>query len=568
MAAKELRFEADARDALRRGVNGLADVVSVTLGPRGRNVVLDKKFGAPVVTSDGVTIAREIELEDHHENMGAQLVKEVATKTNDAAGDGTTTATILARAMILEGLRNLTAGASAVDLRRGVLAASDAVEAAIESIAIPLRGGEDVRRVATISASDEGIGRIIADAFDKVGREGVITVEDGNSFENELEVTEGMRVDRGFLSPYFVSDQSSQEAVLEDPLVLLTSGKISSVKDVLAYLEVAIQQRRPILIVAEDVEAEALATLIVNKVRGTLQSLAIKAPGFGERREQMLEDLAVLTGATVVGEKRGLRLDRGDPSLLGRARRIVATKEHTTFVDGAGSKDAIDARAEELRRQIAETESDWDREKTQERLARLSGGVAVIKVGAATEVELKERKARVEDALNATRAAVEEGIVPGGGTALLRAQSAIDGLAETGDARTGAAIVRRALEEPVRIIAANAGLEPSVVVERVRSADKPGFGLDAATLEYGDLVERGIVDPAKVVRVALRNAASITALTLTTEVLVADVQQKKEEHSHAGGGHGHSHGMGGGGMPGMGGMGGMGGMDDMDDLDF
>ena len=566
MPAKQLRFDAEARSALKRGVDALADAVSVTLGPRGRNVVLDKKFGAPAITNDGVTIARDIELDDAYENMGAQLVKEVATKTNDNAGDGTTTATVLARSMITEGLRNLTAGASPMALRTGIVAAVEAAEKAIDAAAIPLEGREDVRRVASISAADPEIGELIAEAFDKVGKEGVITIEESQSIGNELEVTEGMRFDRGFISPHFVTDQNTQEAVLEDVLILVTDRKISAVKDIVPFLETVIQQRKPLLIVAEDVDGEALATLVVNKLRGTLQVLAVKAPGFGDRREQMLQDLAVLTGATVVSEKRGLRIDSGDASLLGRTRRVVSTKEHTTLVEGGGSKEGIADRVEEIRRQIAETDSDWDREKLQERMARLAGGVAVVKVGAATEVELKERKARVEDALNATRAAVEEGIVPGGGVSLLAGQAAIEALGLEGDEKTGAAIVHRALEEPLRVIARNAGEEGSVVVHEVRRAGKAGFGYDAATGEYADLVARGIVDPAKVVKSALRNAASITAILLTTEVLIADAPEPEDhDHDHGGGGHGHSHG---GGMGGMGGGMGMGGMGDMDDMDF
>ena len=538
MPAKHLVFDADARDALRRGANALADAVAVTLGPRGRNVVLDKKFGAPLITNDGVTIARELELEDHYENMGAQLVKEVATKTNDIAGDGTTTATVLARAMILGGLRNLEAGALPMALRAGLLAAADAAEEAVRKQAIPLSGREDVRRVASISASDPAIGDLIADAFDKVGREGVITVEDGQSLETELEITEGMQVDRGYVSAHFITDQQRMEAVLEEALVLITDRKISALKDILPMLEKVVQLRRPLLVVAEDVDGEALATMVVNRLRGTLSVVAVKAPGFGDRREAMLEDLAALSGATVISEKRGLRLDAGDDTLLGHARRVVVTKENTTVVEGGGDPAAIAARCEEIRRQIEETESDWDKEKLQERLARLSGGVAVLKVGAATEVEAKERKARVEDALASTRAAVEEGIVAGGGVSLLAAQSAVDALALVGDEAAGAAIVRRALEEPLRVIAHNAGEEASVVVYEVRARGGATSGFDAATLEYADLVERGIVDPVKVVRTALRNAASIATMVMTTEVLIADAP---EDHDHDAAGHGHGH---------------------------
>jgi chaperonin GroEL len=540
MPAKELRFDAEAREALKDGVDALADAVAVTLGPRGRHVVLDKKFGAPQITNDGVTIARDIELQDHYENMGAQLVKEVATKTNDVAGDGTTTATVLARSMIDAGLRNLAAGAAPVALRTGILSAMEAVEASVRGTSTALAGRDDVRRVATISAADPAIGDLIAQAFDKVGREGVITVEDGQALETELEVTEGMQFDRGFISPHFVTDQQKQECVLEDALVLVTDRKVSAVKDILPYLEVVIQQGRQLLLVAEDVDGEALATLVVNKLRGTLRACAVKAPGFGDRRKAMLQDLAVLTGGTVVSEERGLRLDGGDPSYLGSARRVVVTKDTTTVVEGGGDPAAIAARCDEIRLQIDETDSDWDREKLQERLARLSGGIAVLKVGAATEVEMKERKARVEDALAATRAAVEEGIVAGGGVPLLRAQAAVDRLELTGDEKTGAQVVRRAIEEPLRVIAANAGEESSVVVHLVRAADKPRYGFDAAAGEYGDLVERGIVDPTKVVCTALRNAASIAAMLLTTDALVAEAPEKPA-HGHGPGGHGHSH---------------------------
>ncbi len=568
MPAKQLRFDAEARDALRRGVDTLANAVSVTLGPRGRNVAIDKKFGAPAITNDGVTIARDIELDDNYENMGAQLVKEVATKTNDTAGDGTTTATVLAQSMIHEGLRNLTAGASPMALRTGIIAAVEAAEKAIDAASIPLEGREDVRRIASISASDPEIGDLIAEAFDKVGRDGVITIEEGKSIGNELEVTEGMRFDRGFSSPHFVTDQNAQEAVLEKPLVLVTDRKISAVKDILPYLEVAIEKRQPLIIIAEEVDGEALATLVVNKLRGTLDVLAVKAPGFGERRDQMLEDLAVLTGATVVSEKRGMRIDSGDPAHLGGVRRVVATKEHTTLVEGAGDKKAIQARVEEIRGHIEDTDSDWDREKLQERVARLAGGVAVVRIGAATEVELKERKARIEDALAATRAAIEEGIVPGGGISLLNAQKAVSELDFKGDELTGVRIVHRALEEPLRVIARNSGRESSVVVHEIRRAGKKHYGFDALAGDYGNLVKRGVVDPAKVVKSALRNAASITAILLTTEVLIADVQEPAHTHDHAGGGgHGHSHG--GLGMDEMRGMGGMpGDMSDMDDMDY
>jgi len=545
MPAKQLVFDVEAREALKRGADALADAVSVTLGPRGRNVILDKRFGAPLVINDGVTIARDIEFHDHFENMGAQLVKEVAVKTNDVSGDGTTTATVLARAMIDEGLRNLAAGASPMALRSGMLRAADAVAEAVRKTATKVQGHEDIRRVATISAGDAEIGSMLADAFDRVGREGVISVEEGRGLETEVEVVEGMQFDRGYISPYFVTDQQAMEAVLDEPWVLITDRKVSAVADLLPVLEKVVQTGRPLLILAEDVEGEALATLVVNKLRGTFTAVAVKAPGFGDRRKAMLQDLAVLTGGEVVSEERGLRLDNAGLDLLGRARRVVVTKEDTTVVEGAGDRARIEARCEEIRQQVTETDSDWDREKLQERLARLVGGVAVLKVGAATEVEMKERKARVEDALAATRAAIEEGIVPGGGVALLRAAPAIDALGLSGDEKVGAAIVRRALEEPLRTIARNAGDEGSVVVYRV-SAMGANEGYDAAARDFGDLVERGIVDPAKVTLTALLNATSIATMVMTTEALVADAPEPEEEgpagHGH-GHGHGHSHGM-------------------------
>jgi chaperonin GroEL len=547
MPAKQLVFDVEAREALKRGVDALADAVSITLGPRGRNVILDKKFGAPLVSNDGVTIARDIEFKDHFENMGAALVKEVATKTNDVSGDGTTTATVLARAMIDEGLRNLAAGASPTGLRRGMLRAADAAADAVRASATPVNGRDDIRRVAAISAGNEEIGEMIADAFDRVGRDGVISVEDGQGLETEVEVVEGMQFDRGYISPYFATDQSSMEAVLEEAFILITDRKVSAVADLLPVLEKVVQTGRPLLIVAEDVEGEALATLVVNKLRGTFTAVAVKAPGFGDRRKAMLQDLAVLTGAQVVSEEVGLRLDLTTLDQLGHARRIVVTKDDTTVVEGGGDRAAIEARVEEIRQQIAETESDWDREKLQERLARLVGGVAVLKVGAATEVEMKERKARVEDALAATRAALEEGIVPGGGVALLRAGSAIEALNLEGDDLVGAGIVRRALEEPLRTIAANSGEEGSVVAYRVSSMG-PAEGFDAATREYGNLLERGIVDPAKVTLSALLNATSIATMIMTTEALVADAPEPEDDddhghgHGHGHGGHGHSHG--------------------------
>jgi chaperonin GroEL len=545
MPAKQLVFDVEAREALKRGADALADAVSVTLGPRGRNVILDKKFGSPLVSNDGVTIARDIEFKDHFENMGAALVKEVATKTNDVSGDGTTTATVLARAMIDEGLRNLAAGASPTALRNGMLRAADAVADAVRKSATPVSGRDDIRRVASISAGDDQIGEMIADAFDRVGRDGVISVEDGQGMETEVEVVEGMQFDRGYISPYFATDQSSMEAVLDEPFILITDRKIGAVADLLPVLEKVVPTGRPLLIVAEDVEGEALATLVVNKLRGSFTAVAVKAPGFGDRRKAMLQDLAVLTGAQVISEEVGLRLDLATLEQLGRARRAVVTKDDTTVIEGAGDRVAIEARVEEIRQQIAETESDWDREKLQERLARLVGGIAVIKVGAATETEMKERKARVEDALAATRAALEDGIVPGGGVALLRAASVVDGLGLEGGELVGAEIVRRALEEPLRTIAENAGEEGSVVAYRVASMG-PAEGFDAATREYGNLVERGIVDPAKVTLTALLNATSIATMIMTTEALIADAPEPEEDdegHAHGHGhGHGHSHG--------------------------
>ncbi|HXA28977.1 MAG TPA: chaperonin GroEL [Candidatus Angelobacter sp.] len=545
MPAKQLIFDVEAREALKRGVDALADAVSITLGPRGRNVILDKKFGAPLVSNDGVTIARDIDFKDHFENMGAALVKEVATKTNDVSGDGTTTATVLARAMIGEGLRNLAAGASPTGLRRGMLRAADAIAEAVRASATPVNGRDDIRRVAAISAGDEEIGEMIAEAFDRVGRDGVISVEDGQGFETELEVVEGMQFDRGYISPYFATDQSRMEAVLEDAFLLITDRKVGAVADMLPVLEKVVQTGRPLLIVAEDVEGEALATLVVNKLRGTFTAVAVKAPGFGDRRKAMLQDLAILTGGQVVSEEVGLRLDRVTLDLLGRARRVVVTKDDTTVVEGGGDRAAIEARVEEIRQQVAETESDWDKEKLQERLARLVGGVAVLEVGAATEVEMKERKARVEDALAATRAALEEGIVPGGGVALLRAASAVDALGLEGDDLVGAGIVRRAAEEPLRTIAENAGDEGSVVAYRVHAMG-PAEGYDAAAREFGNMLERGIVDPAKVTLSALLNATSIATMIMTTEALIADAPEPEDDddHDHSHGGHGHGHGHG------------------------
>jgi chaperonin GroEL len=557
MTAKQLRFSNDAREALHRGVDAVANAVSVTLGPRGRNVVIDKRFGSPLIINDGVTIARDLEFKDHFENMGAQLLKEIAVKTNDIAGDGTTTATVLGRALINEGLRNLAAGASPTELRRGMLAASDAVAIAVREQSHPVGGNDDLRRVATISSGDEGIGSMISEAFERVGREGVVTIEEGNGIDTEVEVVEGMQFDRGYVSQYLVTDQKTMEAVLDRPAILVTDAKITAVADLLPALELVVQAGRPLLIIAEDVQAEALATLVVNRLRGSFTAVAVKAPAFGDRRTAMLEDIAVVTGATVVSEKVGLRLDAVRLEQLGGAERVVVTKEDTTILQGAGDRPAVNARAEEIRRQIEETESEWDREKLQERLARLVGGIAVVKVGAATEVEMKERKARVEDALAAVRAALEDGYVVGGGVALLRAVPAIDTLSLSGDAATGARIVRRALQEPLRIIAANAGFDSATVANHVAElAGEEGF--DARTGDFANLVERGVIDPTKVVVSALMHATSIATMVLTTEALIADAPEPEDDDGE-GAAHGHSHG---GGMPGMGGMG-MG-----DDLDF
>jgi len=553
MPAKELRFETEARSALQRGVEAVADTVSVTLGPRGRTVVLDKKFGPPVISNDGVTIARDLEFKDHFENMGGQLLKEVAVKTNDVAGDGTTTAVVLARAMVHEGLRNLEAGAAPTELRRGMLEAADAAVADVRKRSHAVAGDDDIRRVATISSGDEVIGQMIADAFQKVGKEGVVSVEDAQGMETEVEVVEGMQFDRGYVSPYLVTDQHTMEAVLENARVLITDSKITAVNDLLPTVELAMKSGRPLLVIGEDVQAEALATIVVNRLRGTFTAVAVKAPAFGERREAILQDIAVLTGTTVISEKIGLRLDAVREDQLGNAGRITVTKDTTTIVRGGGSKEAVAARAAEIRQQIEETTSDWDREKLQERLARLTGGVAVIKVGAATEVELKERKARVEDALAATRAAVEDGVVVGGGVALIRAIAAVDQLKLDGDARTGARIVSRALSEPLRIIARNAGAEGGVVVGKVIDAGGD-TGFDAVSETITDLPQRGVIDPTKVVVTALTNATSIATMILTTDALVAEAPEKEEPASPGGG---HSHG----------GMGGMGGMDD-DDFDY
>jgi len=544
--AKILSFSEDARRRLEKGVNKLADAVKVTLGPKGRNVVIDKKWGAPTITKDGVTVAREIELEDAYENMGAQLAKEVATKTNDVAGDGTTTATVLAQAIVKEGLRNVAAGANPMILKRGIDKAVEYVVAEIASQSREIETQDEIAQIAAISANnDTTIGKILADAMDKVGKDGVITVEESQTFGMELDFVEGMQFDKGYISPYMVTDPERMEVVFEDPYILVANSKISAVQDLLPILEKVMQGGRPLLIIAEDLEGEALATLVVNKIRGTFTSAAVKAPGFGERRKAMLQDIAILTGAQVISEEVGLKLETATLDLLGRARKVVVTKDDATIIEGAGADDDIKGRVNQIKAEIDKTDSDWDREKLQERLAKLSGGVAVVKVGAATETELKEVKHRIEDALSATRAAVEEGIVAGGGTALLQAEAGIDKLDLEGDEATGARIIRSALSSPLYWIASNAGLEGSVVVEKVRNMPG-GEGLNALTGEYEDLVKGGIIDPAKVTRSALQNAASIAGLLLTTEALIAD----KPEPEGEGGGHGHD-----GGMGDMGGMG-------------
>ncbi len=543
MAHKELKFDSDARKALEAGVDAVANAVKVTLGPKGRYVVLDKRFGAPTITNDGVTIAREVELEDPFENQGAQLVKEVATATNDVAGDGTTTATVLAQAIVKEGLKNVTAGANPLALKRGIETAVEQVVKRIGEQSKEISGKDDIARVATISSRDEEIGDVIADAIDKVGKDGVVNVEEGQTFGMDLEFTEGMQFDKGYVSPYMVTDQDRMEAVLEDPYILIANQKIGSVRDILPVLEAVIQSGKQILIIAEDLEGEALATLVVNKLRGTFTGVAVKAPGFGDRRKRMLEDIAILTGGEVITEELGLKLENTTIEQLGRARRVVVGKDSTTIVDGAGDGDAIKGRISQIKSEVESTDSDFDREKLQERLAKLSGGVAVVKVGAATETEMKEKKHRVEDALQATRAALEEGIVPGGGVTLLRAADAIDADSYSDpEEAVGARIIKRALEEPLRQIAFNAGLEGSVVVNEVR-ASKEGFGLNAATGEVVDLVGAGVIDPAKVTRSALQNAASIAKNILTTEAIIVEAPEPA--------------GAGGGGMPDMGGMGGM-----------
>ncbi|MGI6358930.1 MAG: chaperonin GroEL [Bacillota bacterium] len=524
--AKQITFNEEARRALQRGVDALADAVKVTLGPKGRNVVLEKKFGAPLITNDGVTIAREIELEDPFENMGAQLVKEVATKTQDVAGDGTTTATLLAQAMVREGLKNVTAGANPMIVKRGIERAVNVAVDGIKEMAVPVEGHKGIAQVAANSAGDEEIGQMIADAMDKVGKDGVITVEESKTMNTNLEVVEGMQFDRGYVSAYMVTDTEKMEAVLDDPYILVTDRKISAIHDILPVLEKLVQRGKPLLIIAEDVEGEALTTLVVNKLRGTFTCVAVKAPGFGDRRTAMLGDIATLTGATVISETLGLELKNTDLHQLGRARQVRVAKEETVIVDGAGDVNEIKARVQQIKAQIEETTSDFDREKLQERLAKLSGGVAVIQVGAATEVEMKDKKLRLEDALSATRAALEEGIVPGGGVAYLQTLSLLDDLALEGDEATGVAIVRRALEEPVRQIADNAGLEGSVIVGKAKE-QQAGVGFDALTGEFVDMIAAGIADPAKVTRSALQNAASIAAMILTTETLVADKPEPK-----------------------------------------
>ncbi|AHG90701.1 60 kDa chaperonin [Gemmatirosa kalamazoonensis] len=543
MAAKELHFNTEARAALKRGVDQLAEAVKVTLGPKGRNVVIDKKFGAPTVTKDGVTVAKEIELTDPLENMGAQMVKEVATKTSDNAGDGTTTATVLAQAIFREGLKNVTAGANPMALKRGIDKAVQAIIEELKKISVPTAGKKEIAQVGAISANnDKEIGDLIAEAMEKVGKDGVITVEEARGLDTTLETVDGMQFDRGYLSPYFVTDPDKMEAVLEDAVILIHDKKISSMKDLLPVLEKVAQSGRPLLIIAEDVEGEALATLVVNKLRGTLRVVAVKAPGFGDRRKAMLQDIAVLTNGQVISEEVGFKLENAVLSDLGRAKRIVVDKDNTTIIDGAGSQDNIQGRIKEIRAAVDKSTSDYDKEKLQERLAKLAGGVAVINVGAATEAEMKEKKARVEDALHATRAAVEEGIVPGGGVALVRAQRALDGLKfEESDEQIGVQIIRRAIEEPLRMIVQNAGNEGSIVLEKVRGAQANTYGYNALTDTYEDLVQAGVIDPTKVTRTALQNAASIAGLLLTTEALV--VEKKEDKPAAPAGGAGGMGGM-------------------------
>ena len=544
---KQLMFDQEARAALLRGINIMAEAVKATLGPKGRNVVIDKKFGSPTITKDGVTVAKEVELKDPNENMGAQMIKEVASKTSDVAGDGTTTATVLAQAIFREGLKNVTAGANPMGLKRGIEQAVEAVVADLKTMSKATKDKKEIAQVATVAANnDKTIGNLIAEAMEKVGKDGVITVEEAKAMETTLEVVEGMQFDRGYLSPYMVTDPEHMEAVLEDALILIHEKKISVMKDMLPLLEQVARAGRPFLMIAEEVEGEALATLVVNKLRGTLSCCAVKAPGFGDRRKAMLQDIATLTGGKAITEDLGIKLENIKLEDLGKAKKVVVDKDNTTLIDGAGLHKEIEGRIKQLRAQIEETTSDYDKEKLQERLAKLAGGVAVIKVGAATETEMKEKKARVEDALNATRAAVEEGIVPGGGVALLRAAKALDGLKLSGDEATGAAIVRRALEEPIRRIVENAGLEGSVVVEKVKGASKTSHGFNAESNEYVDMLEAGIIDPTKVERIALQNAASIASLLLTTEALITDLPEKESAMPA---------------MPHGGGMGGMGGGD-------
>ncbi len=540
--AKQILFDEEARRALERGVDALANAVKVTLGPKGRNVVLDKKFGAPTITNDGVTIARDIELEDPFENMGAQLVKEVATKTNDIAGDGTTTATLLAQAMVHEGLRNVAAGANPMVLKKGIEQAVKTLVEEIKKKSKKVAGKESIAQVAAISSSDEEVGNLIAEAMERVGKDGVITVEESKTMETNLRVVEGMQFDRGYISPYMVTDADKMEAVLKDPYILITDRKISAIADILPILEEVVKQGKELMIISEDLDGEALATIVVNKLRGTFRALAVKAPGFGDRRKAMLEDIAILTGGTVISEEMGRKLDSVTIADLGRAGQVRATKDETTIVDGVGDKKAIKARVEQLKKQVAETTSDFDKEKLQERLAKLAGGVAVIEIGAATEVEMKDKKLRIEDALNATRAAVEEGIVAGGGATFIDILPALDKVKAEGDVKTGVEIVKRAVEEPVRQIANNAGLEGSVVVEELKKSGQ-GKGFDALTGQYVDMIKSGIVDPAKVTRSALQNAASIAAMVLTTETLVADKPEKNPPAMPPAGM--------GGGMPGM-----------------
>jgi chaperonin GroEL len=538
--AKMLEFDEEARRALERGVNKLADAVKVTLGPRGRNVVIDKKWGAPTITNDGVTVAREVELEDPNENLGAQLAKEVATKTNDIAGDGTTTATVLAQAMVHEGRRSVTAGANPIALKRGIDAAASAVSDLLLKAAREVSDRQDIAHVATVSAQDSQIGDVIAEAFDKVGKDGVITVEESPTMGLELEFTEGMQFDKGYISPYFITDQDRMEAVLEDAYVLLHAAKISAMTDFLPLLEKVAQAKKPLLVVAEDVEGEALSTLVVNRIRGLLSVVAVKAPGFGDRRKAMLADMAILTGGEVISEELGLTLELADLDKLGKARRIVVTKDTTTIVDGAGDPEAIADRVRQLRTEIEDTDSDWDREKLQERVAKLSGGVCVLRVGAATEVELKEKKHRLEDAVSATRAAIEEGIIAGGGSALVHTAAELGDLGKTGDEARGVAVVRAALKAPTYWIAENAGKEGGVVVEKVAGLGR-GQGFNAATFAYGDLMEQGVIDPVKVARSAVENAASIAGMLLTTEALVTEKPEKEAEANGHGHGHGHGH---------------------------